>query len=501
MGVLIFNYSMKKFLDKIHCPAWVVLILALVIILRIPSFFEPYYYGDEMIYLTLGEGIKKGLVLYSQIHDNKPPMIYLFAALAGNLFWFKALLAFWNVVTVIFFWHLSQALFPGKEKLHKAAVTIFALLTTLPLLEGNIVNSELFMIGTTIVGFLILLSQKLNFRNIFFAGVLFGVSTLFKVPAAFDIPAIVFYWLLQTNFEKGDLKIIVKRVLFLAIGFAIPLLLTFIYFALRGALPNYFVAAFMQNVGYLSSWRAAEVQKPFFIKNLPLIIRGVIMLLGLGSLYIYRKKLGRSFLFIVAWLLFGLFAVTLSERPYPHYLIQVVPEIALLLAVLFSQKSLEQSLAILPLTLAFLVPVYYKYWYYPTSTYYQRFISFVGHKTTKVQYLNGFGSKVSQNYEVADFIINSTKKDDKIFVWGEDAPIIYALTRHLPPTKYVATYHINDYSNQDREAKVLINDKPVFIVLLPNSSPFPQITSLLKKNYLLISNFGEVEVWKLRVLK
>ena len=98
----------RHWIHKIHLPAWVVGILAIVLILRIPSFFEPYYYGDEMIYLALGQGVRQGLILFKDIHDNKPPLLYLAAAIAGNLFWFKAILCFWNMFTVAFFYKLSS---------------------------------------------------------------------------------------------------------------------------------------------------------------------------------------------------------------------------------------------------------------------------------------------------------------------------------------------------------------------------------------------------------
>src|SRR3989304_503504 len=120
---------MKSFLAKPHVPDWFVIVLSVVLVLRIPSFFEPFSYGDEMIYLTLGEGMRQGLTLYKDIYDNKPPLLYLLAALAGNVFWFKAILAFWNVGSIILFWKLSQALFPNKLKLQRTGTVIFAFLT------------------------------------------------------------------------------------------------------------------------------------------------------------------------------------------------------------------------------------------------------------------------------------------------------------------------------------------------------------------------------------
>src|SRR3990167_11385237 len=145
--------KLHKIGDVLHLPdlpMWMCGLLVLVLILRIPSFFEPYHYGDEMIYLTLGQGVRQGVPLYSGLHDNKPPLLYLTAAIAGNLFWFKAILALWSLITVYGFWKLVNYLYPKKESLHKISTIIFGLLTTLPLLEGNTVNAELFMIGPVI---------------------------------------------------------------------------------------------------------------------------------------------------------------------------------------------------------------------------------------------------------------------------------------------------------------------------------------------------------------
>src|SRR3989344_7975990 len=87
-----------------------ILILLLVIILRIPSLAEPYWYGDEGIYLTLGQALRKGLVFYRDIHDNKPPLLYLLAGLAGNVFYFRLLLLAWFSVTVSVFFRLMHLL-------------------------------------------------------------------------------------------------------------------------------------------------------------------------------------------------------------------------------------------------------------------------------------------------------------------------------------------------------------------------------------------------------
>lgn len=489
--------SINSYLSgKFHTPKWLFIVLLVVLVLRIPSFFEPYSYGDEMIYLSLGEAVRQGIPLYKGIHDNKPPLLYITAGIAGNLFWFKAILAIWNIITIFLFWKLAEALFPQKLKLQKIATTVFALATTLPLLEGNIANAELFMVGFTIAAFLILLTKKLNTKNLVIAGVLFSLATLFKVPAAFDIPAIVIYWLVINKLNRKNLVLIAKNTGLLLVGFAVPIALTFIWYLLRGAFGEYLIAAFLQNFGYLSTWRPDTVQEPFLVKNGPLLVRAFIVFIGIVILYLKRKRLSKQYVFLTAWLLFSLFAVALSERPYPHYFIQAVPSVSLLFAMLLSLKVIDQVLVIIPLFLAFFVPVHFNFWHYPVTSYYVRFVNFASGNITRDEYFSLFDGNVKRNYQIADYITNSTRKKDKVFVWGNSS-VIYALSRRFPPGKYVADYHIRDFSSHQETMSILNKDMPKLIIVLPDSESFPELNFLLRSNYVLLDSIDRAQIWSL----
>lgn len=480
-------------IHKIHLPNWVVGVLALVLILRIPSFFEPYYYGDEMIYMTLGSGVRQGLTLYKDLHDNKPPLLYLTAAASGSLFWFKAILTFWNLLTIAFFYKLSVVLFEKNLKARKVSTLLFGILTTIPLLEGNIANAELFMIGPTILAFLILLGKELKPTRIFAAGILFGIAALFKIPALFELPVIIFYWIL-TNDLKKTWKTILTNSVTLTLGFATPILLTFVWYFFNGMLPEYIKAAFLQNVGYVSSFRPGDVQKSFLAKNAPLLMRGVMVLIGSGIIFLLRKRLSKRFIFFCLWTLFGLFAVTLSERPYPHYLIQVVAPMAFLLATLFTNVNFEQSLAIIPLTLIFFVPVYYKFYFYPTASYYQRFINFATHKTTKQEYFADFSKTTNRDYAIAEFLSQSSMPTDRVFMWDSNSPTVYSLARRFPPVKFTVPYHVQDYSNNKEVADLLTKNPPRFIILTAGN-PYPEISKLIRSRYLLINQIEDATIY------
>ena len=481
--------------EKLHIPSlpnWFLGVLALVFILRIPSFFEPYYYGDEMVYMTLGQGVRQSVTLYKDIYDNKPPLLYLTAAAAGSLFWFKVILTFWNLVTIVFFYKLAKFLFEKNEKAQKLATILFGLLTTLPLLEGLTVNSEVFMIVFTILAFLILLKKDLKSSGVFLAGIFLGLGALFKIPAAFDAPIIVFYWLITEGL--GNWKKILKNTLILVAGFATPILITFIWYFFKGALPEYIKAAFLQNVGYLSSFRPGDIQKPFLVRNAPLLTRGFILLLGSGTLFVFRRKLSPKFILFSLWILFALFAIALSERPYPHYLIQAIAPVSLLIATFFTEKSLEQSLAVIPLALTLFVPVYYKFWLYPSASYYSHFINFAVRRDAKAVYFNGFSPTTNRNYEISQFLVTSSNTSDRVFMWGPDSAAVYALAKRLPPIKYVVDYHILENSTKAQEVKNIATNLPKFIILT-SDYPYPEMVPLIKQKYILVNTIDNANIY------
>jgi len=480
---------------QLHIPLWLGFVLVAVLILRIPSLFEPYSYGDEMIYMALGDGIQKGLVLYKDIHDNKPPLLYFTAALASNLFWFKGILMLWMLGTVVGFWKLLKRLFPKNNALQKTATVAFALLTTLPLLEGNIVNSELFMIGMTIAALLVLLRDNLTPKHLLLGGILFSLGALFKIPAAFDVPVLFVYWFFTINARGDTLGGFIKKVIWVSIGFFIPITITLIWYASRGAFNQYFVAAYLQNVGYLSSFRPDDAQKSFLVKNGPLLFRAVFVSLFTLGLFLVRKKISRGFLLASLWLIISLFAVTLSERPYPHYLIQSLPAISILIGILVASPKMEQPFTVIPLFVALFVPVYYKFYYYNTFAYYSRFVEFASGKLSTEQYFAKFDGNVNRNYKVAQFLQNSSLPSDQVFVWG-DSPPIYALSKRLPPIKYVAGYHINDFSSQEEVLLSLAQSPPLYVVVLPDSPSFVALSPFLRQNYVHITTIEGASVFK-----
>lgn len=175
---------MKKKFNKINIL--LILILAVNLLLRAPSLFDPVSYGDECIYLTLGKAFNRGLVFYRDLHDNKPPLLYLIAALAsGKLFWFKLITILWNTFNVYLIYLLGKKI-SQKNSPPLIAALIFVILSFFP--EGRIANGEIYMIMPATLGVLFVLIALEKKKSIYFltSGFLFSFAFLFKIPVIFD---------------------------------------------------------------------------------------------------------------------------------------------------------------------------------------------------------------------------------------------------------------------------------------------------------------------------
>ena len=473
-------------------PKLVIILAFLILILRLPSLFEPCWYGDEGIYLTLGQGVRQGQMLYRDIHDNKPPLLYLLAAVAGNVFWFRFILLLWMLATTLLFFKLVEEIFPKKTRIQSLLTITFVVLTSIPAFEGNIANAEIFFIGLIIAGFWTFLKKKH-----FWAGFLLGLSFLFKSPPLFDFGALVVFSLLAA-FNQKDLKNSLKRVILPMVGgFLLPLLITIIYYSSKGILPHYIKSAFLLNLPYLSSWGSSRGS----ILDSGLFQRGLILLALLVSAFWQRKKLLRRPLVLLAflWLSFSLFGALLPGRPYPHYLIQVFAPLLILLAVMivnFSFLIKEKILFILILPI-FLIPLSfwaYDFYAYPTLDYYQNFAQFTLGQKDKDEYYCWFDDRVNRNYQLARFIKDTVPENERIFVWGNE-PCVYALSRHLPVGRYTVAYHIIDFDGYGETMEAMKNSRPLVVVLAPFDHIFSDLNSFLGENYLRVKIIDKMQIW------
>jgi hypothetical protein len=471
-----------KFLAKLEKSReiWFLITASLIFFfLRFPSLFEPNWYGDEGIYQTLGIGIKAGRLLYRDIFDNKPPLLYLlYSFVSSDQFMIRLLSLIFGLISVSVFFYLCKRLFQNT-KASFVATTAFAALFGLPLIEGNIANAENFMLLLNIsAGYLILKSLDTKILNtryliLFFAGLVLGLSFLFKIVAIFDFAAFAGF-LFFANYSKRIFDIFkienvlreIKNLTPFIVGFFIPIAVTTTYFIFNHAFKDFLTATLFSNVGYVGYGNKLIIPQGFLILKL--------ILLGSLSLFIFfkRKTYGLSFAFVSLWLGFSLFNAYFSQRPYTHYVLVLLPAFCLTIGVFTLNKNFSKLAGVLMLSTFIAVLLSFNF-YTKTIFYYQNFAAFMLNKQSITAYERFFDQSTPRDYEIANFIDLYAKTSDNIFLWGNNVQV-YKMTNKLPPGKYAATYHITSYKDglSNTTTGLAIN-KPKFIVIMPNAGSYP----------------------------
>lgn len=475
-----------------------ILILFFTLLLRIPSLLEPFWYGDEGVYMALGQALTKDLPLYSGAFDNKPPAIYLLSAFSMTIFghsiWsLRFVLLLWVLFTQVVIYSLAGNLWTSK-KAGLMAAGIFGLLTATPLIEGNIANGEIFFILFTSLGYLY------GFRKRYFlAGVSFALAFLFKAPAVFDFFAFGLFILLHQ--KTDNMEKVSKRLFFTGVSFLLPLVLTALYFFLRGHFGDFYFAVLSSNVGYTDFGnRFLNIPNGLlYIKALGL---GIISLFFLTNIFrswergvLKKEEMVTSTL--ILWLFFALYGSLFGGRNYSHYLIQIVPPVTLLLTgIIF--KKLQVRLAVGALVVSFVITAlfgfrttYWKWNYYPNA-----FNYLVG-KMSQVDFNKSFDRKISRNYTLAEVSKRLSDPKDALFIWANE-PQIYFLANRVNIHRYTAAYHVHNYNGyQDVMEKLNAGPPKIIITETPTPYPFPALEDFIKAHYSLSGEFDDAQIFRL----
>lgn len=508
--------KIDRFLDKNFV---LLILLLLIVILRIPNFFEPYWYGDEAIYLAIGNSLRQGAKLYTDIIDHKTPLIY-YLAMVGTQVNFRLLLLGWMLTTTTLFYKLVKKIIPGKYS-SPIATLLFILITTLPWFEGNIPNGELFVLGFVIAG-LYVLSFTNYFQNYFqqkatakkekwilmiIGACLIGLGILTKVPALLDLAAVMMVGALTSSekllekLNKKNKKISLKtftpifKALTLLLFAFIPIILSVIYFKLIGSGKDYLDYGLLYNLRYSQSWQLPFNQAWL---NFLFSLKGklLILALALSLVLLLSKKISRTMRFALSWFYLTFFASLLSNRPYPHYYLQLAPAFCLIITLMLRNiysiftsntmlqinKTLASNIFIASVSIYLVVSTLLKLdiGLYPTLEYYQKFSQLISKKISRTEYDYSFNALIKDNYQAANIIKQS--QTQRYFIWGTN-PMLYALTQTRPVGKFTVAFHIKDFNYYPETMAFIKQENPKIIVVMNEESYFADLAAYLQQFY------------------
>jgi hypothetical protein len=233
------------------CPVicWIALFLfaGFIAAIRLHTYDEPYE-CDGIAFAAFGDELLKGHRLYSDLGDNKPPLIYLTFAAAEFLtgygrpsFYFLGVMG--ALVGMMGLFAIGRKL-SGKVSVGLLASFLWVLVSSSCELDANQPKIETFMNDLLIWVFLLYLVQKkdsMDWKNTFGIGALFLLGTLYK--PFFIVPAAIWALFNGWTADSSDERRVVVRQTALILGVvAAGWTGLFAYFFLTGRFHVFWVA-------------------------------------------------------------------------------------------------------------------------------------------------------------------------------------------------------------------------------------------------------------------
>lgn len=500
---------MRGFLNKTYTKhkalIWATLIL---VVLRIPSLFEPHWYLDEGMYVTIGEHIASGHTLYLDIYDHKPQLIFhlyaLFSYFGNTILVAKLANILAGVVTLLGIAKLSRH-FEFHSRARAATLLLAALMLGTPMLEGNIANAENFFLPLTVWGLYLALQNSMRKRVL--AGVLFGVAMSIKLHPILDLYAACIYIVLLASAHKKPVQTTINKLAPIVAGIIMPFMAFFLIDILQNTFDLYLQAA------YLDAYAYAGASVTGYIQQTP---TKILLLLGGTALFVIMfksKQITKAGLFIGLLVISEGFAAVLSGRVYYHYLLQLVPGAALLggyLIHLYYKEKKPGMLILRTFTLSCAVLVFAAFFNSSYALPYQNpnrrfsdnwfadeyYLNFFEHAllgTIGSADYNLFFSDRPQKLVRIDLLMPDDAGEDDVYIYS-DLGWAYPHTNKKSPTRvFVAFQLFYRDDNRDQIATIyeLSQANPKYLIIDSTKETFDALDEFVADNYMLAGREGE----------
>lgn len=422
---------------------WVLPLIALTVLIRLPALLHPGPLDDEVIYSVVANEIVHGGQPYINAVERKPPLLFwTYAAVlrtfgTGNWPGLHLVSLLWVLATMAGLYAIGRRLFDPTTGL--VAALLYSIYQPYLYAKNLAFNGELMMNLPIVLAVLLVFGSSRSRRRpeLLAAGALLGVAFLLKQPAAAAAVPLGLYLLLPSYRRARGLAPMdsVIQATLLTIGFFGVLGLVALVLAEQGILGE----AIYWTIGdhdlphgpldpvfwYLAQGYAVT----FVLPCAPLVLGAAISARARnagGSRYwrALRPELAALLLLVAA----SVIGVSASGRFYPHYFIQLVPPLVLLAAPVYARLWTRADLA-------------RQGWSSP-SRLTQAWLALTV-VVFVVSYVRGL-APLRHPSEVGNYIQEHSTPDDRIFVWGQ-ATALYLDAHRRPASRYIATFPLTGY--------------------------------------------------------
>jgi 4-amino-4-deoxy-L-arabinose transferase-like glycosyltransferase len=440
--------------DQRHARArQLVVLLFACLALRVVGLIRPCLSDDEATYCVVGREMLAGRVLYRDVVDHKPPLIYVTYAATqaiggptGGMRLLHLLTALVVFATALLIGRVVRdplASSGGAGGDARGRVPFFAALlyivfsTTLLDFDSQAANCEIFMLlplTASVVIYLSALPGRLRFFRLWVAGALVALAMLYKYQAAVQLPlyALHLAWVARRRPAR-----LAAGWGALAAGVAVVLAAAVAILHLGGAWQGAWFW-FRFNFAYIKQgFRPSEMVVRAALRISYGVLPAVFLwILGLRAAWASIRRPSRPDdpervdLFLVGWLLVSALAVTAGGRFFGHYFHQVTAPLAALAAPEVTRlararpKLVWAALAI------------------PAAAF---TLLGLGHDWT----MTAAGEPDPDYPAIAAFVDAHSDPGDALVVWG-NAPVLYFEARRPLGSRFVFSNYLTGLSPATR---------------------------------------------------
>ncbi|MAS08025.1 MAG: hypothetical protein CL534_25500 [Ahrensia sp.] len=310
------------------------------LLIRLPFFFPAVINWDESTFILMGQDLLDGYLPYTNLWDNKPPL--LFGAFATMIAAFDSIAGIracgWLLVTgtgyLIFL--LARRAYGREAGLAAGPIGMFFMTVT----DGQAVMSEL-LAAPPMMGGLLLLSRPGGAGRYFLAGLCFMLAALFRTNLAIVVVALCFYAFIVERPWRYRFRFL----WFLALGAGLVLPLVFVavpYLATRQG-EILFRSAVLAPLGETGERPGILATTWRFLQGGLDGQSGLWFLAAIGATLAIWGRQRPSDAGVTGYIGVMAVASTLSvlatRAPHGHYLIQVVPPLAVFAGIAWQETA------------------------------------------------------------------------------------------------------------------------------------------------------------------
>ena len=453
----------------------------------------PYMYGpadlDEGNYATIGMILSRGAVMYKDIGDSKPPLIYYINALislvfGSNLPVLRLIFAAVSGITGVFVFLIAKKIYGRAVGVISAC--FFIVISCSPLWgyhsPTNVYSSLIESIAIYLLT-IALFSKEREATYTIAAGVFVVLSVLMRQTSILIFATAIVWYLIRFSWHKPlqiikTLKQTGKRTALILIGGFVPLLSTIVCFVQVSGFENMIYWVVMEPIPGMiehTPWTMWSKAEWFIVVVLAILPLGFLAIISARNELLDKAE---GSLLMLLWMVFPPLSFLLLPIPgYVHYYYQMLPPLCIMAGAGLTSfyRSWRQTATIvdrkgfrklLPTSKQLL-----------TALLIVTFISSLVFNIIAAQgYVSRYDSQVAM--KVADFIRNQTTSNEEIFVfefWVKIGPLIYYLSERCPPVPrpFFFTYMPNGITSTDVEnvEKALLDRNVEYVVIIGPPPP------------------------------